>query len=88
MYRVDIKHISAYTFKATSSGNEFTIEAKGEGVSPPSALLASLGSCMGVYIRKYAEGAGLALDNFSLSLEADFSQEPPVSFKEIRVLID
>ena len=89
MYKSTIKHTKDFVFTASSEGGTFVIDAKGkEGITPPDTLLASLGSCIGVYIRKYAEGAKLALEDFSLSLEAELSKEAPVSFRLIRVSVD
>lgn len=88
MYKVEIAHIKDWVFKVNSDNYEFTIGLKGEGVSPPDTLLASLGSCIGVYIRKYAQGSGLVLKNFNITVEADFNKELPVCFKEIKVYID
>ena len=88
MYKVDIIHSKDYTFKAQSAGNEFSIDAKGkDGATPPDVLLASVASCLGVYVRKYAEGAKLDLSGFKISAEAEFAQEP-LSFKVINVSID
>ncbi len=88
MYRVDIAHSKDFTFSVKSGDYEFTIDSKGNGLTPPAALLASLGSCVGVYIRKYAEGAKISLDNFKINVEAEFSQEPPACFKVIKVSVD
>ena len=89
MYRVEILHKKDFTFQAKSGGHEFSIDAKGhDGMTPPDTLLSSLGSCIGVYIRKYSEGAKLGLENFSVTLEAEFTKEPPMRFGRIDVLID
>ncbi|MFH1867465.1 MAG: OsmC family protein, partial [Candidatus Omnitrophota bacterium] len=66
----------------------FTIDTKGSGVTPPDTLLASIGSCLGVYIRKYAEGAKLDIREFGIRVEADFTSEKPARFKDITVIID
>ncbi|MFA5115311.1 MAG: OsmC family protein [Candidatus Omnitrophota bacterium] len=55
-------------------------------MSPPDVLPGSLGSCIGVYVRKYLEGAKLAA-GLKLKIEADFPKEPPMCFKEIKVTI-
>ena len=86
MYRVDIENREGYTFNATCDSYEFTIGAK--GITPPATLLASLGSCIGVYLRKYCESAKLDLGDFSLKVEADFSKDSPLRFKEIYVTLD
>jgi len=88
MYRVDITHTKDLAFSVKSGDFEFVIDAKGNGVTPPSALLSSLGSCIGVYIRKYAEGSKLNLDNFNIIIEAEFTKESPMAFREISVTID
>jgi len=86
MYHVEIDNPSGYTFNVTCDSCEFTIGAK--GITPSATLLASLGSCIGVYLRKYAESAKLDLGNFSLKVEAEFSKESPLRFKDIYVTVD
>ncbi|MBU1090571.1 MAG: OsmC family protein [Candidatus Omnitrophica bacterium] len=58
MYHVDIVNTGEYAFKVKAKDYEFVMDPRGKGVTPPDALLASLGTCIGVYLRKYAEGAG------------------------------
>lgn len=88
MYRVDVTHTKDLVFSIKSGDCEFVMDAKGNGLTPPSALLASLGSCIGVYMRKYAEGSSFKLDNFNISLEAEFTREPALAFRAIKVTID
>lgn len=88
MYHVDITNSGDYAFKVKAKDYEFVVDIKGKGVTPPEALLASLGSCVGVYLRKYAEGAKLRLADFKISVSADFSQEEPVCFRKIDVEMD
>ena len=89
MYRVEISSSARQSFHVKSKGHEFTIDSKGEeGITPPDVLLASLASCVGVYIRKYIEGAKLEISQFSVSAEADFSSEAPICFKKINVSVD
>ena len=88
MYRVEVKNSGDSTFNVRSKDYEFIIDTKGKGITPPDTLLASLGSCIGVYIRKYIEGAKLPLGEFSTIIEAEFDKEKPVSFKIINVSID
>ena len=88
MYRVEVVNDGDSIFKARSRDYEFIIDIKGKGITPPDTLLASLASCVGVYIRKYAEGANILLDRFMVTAEAEFSQEPPVGFRAIRVCVD
>lgn len=88
MYRVEVKNSGDSTFNVQSKDYEFIIDTKGKGITPSDTLLASLGSCIGVYIRKYVEGAKLPLGEFSIIIEAEFGKEKPISFKIINVLID
>lgn len=88
MYHVDILNTGDSTFKVKSKDYEFVVDTKGNGVTPPDTLLASLGTCIGVYIRKYMEGAKLKVEEFSISVDAEFSKESPVCFKEIKVNVD
>jgi uncharacterized OsmC-like protein len=89
MYRVDIIHDRDFTFNIKSGDYTCTIDALGRnGLTPPDTLLASLASCIGVYIRKYSDTAKLNLANFTITAEAEFSQEAPICFKSINVIID
>ena len=88
MYYVDITNVGDYSFKVKSKDYEFLVDTKGKGVTSPDALLASLGTCVGVYVRKYAEGAKLTLPEFNISVDADFSKETPVCFRKINVNVD
>jgi len=88
MYHVDITNTGDYAFSVKSKDYEFAVDVKGKGVTPPDALLASIGTCIGVYLRKYAQSAKLALPAFKIKVDADFSKEPPVCFRKIEVSID
>jgi len=88
MYKVEIINKGDMVFNVKSGDSEFIIDAKGKGFTPPDALLAGLGSCIGVYLRKYIEGAGLELKEFVIKTEAEFSKEKPVCFRNIFVSVD
>ncbi|MEW6076071.1 MAG: OsmC family protein [Candidatus Omnitrophota bacterium] len=88
MYKVEIANSGDYSFQVKSKDYELLVDIKGQGITPPDALLASLGSCIGVYIRKYAETARLALGAFSITVEAELGKEAPVCFKKIDAYID
>ena len=53
MYKVTIESYGESGFVVKSADYEFIIDNKGKGITPPDTFLASLGSCIGVYIRKY-----------------------------------
>jgi len=88
MYQVEVIHQKDYTFEVKSKDYQFIVDIKGNGITPPDTLLASLGSCVGVYVRKYAEGAKLGIENFSINVTAEFSKESLACFREIKVSLD
>ena len=88
MYQVKIAHIKDVSFEVQSGSANFIIDAQPGGLTPPDALLAALGSCVGVYIHKYSQGSKLGLENFDISVEAEFAKESPIGFKEIKVAVD
>ena len=88
MYKVEITHNQDLAFTAKVGRSEFIIDAQGQGLTPLDALLAGLGSCIGVYIRKYAQGAKLDLKNFKINVTAQLCSQSPFSFKLINVQID
>lgn len=88
MYKVRVTHNQDLAFTVKAGESEFIIDAKGKGLTPLDALLAGLGSCLGVYIRKYAQGSKLNLENFKLNVFAELSNESPFYFRKISVDID
>lgn len=88
MYKIEIKNTGSYSFDVVSGNQSCAVDMKPGGMTPPGMLLAGLGSCVGVYIRKYADGAKLALGEFKVTVEADFTKDSPARFQEIRVAID
>ncbi|MBU0548073.1 MAG: OsmC family protein [Candidatus Omnitrophica bacterium] len=88
MYKVEIVHNQDLAFSVKAGESEFTVDAKGRGLTPLDALLAGLGSCIGVYIRKYADGSKLSLENFKINIFAELSKESPLAFRQISVEID
>lgn len=88
MYRAEIRNHGSSKFTVKTKDCEFAVDIKGEGCTPPDTLLASLGSCIGVYIRKYAEGSKIAIPEFTVTTEGELSKESPVSFRLINVSVD
>jgi uncharacterized OsmC-like protein len=88
MYAVDISSIKDYNFQVKANNYAITIDAAGQGVSPLDALLAGLGTCVGVYVRKYLEGAKLSQIEFNIRVESELVKESPMRFKQIKVSID
>ncbi len=88
MYSAEIHNTGGSKFTVKTRDCEFTIDTRGGGCTPPDTLLASLASCVGVYLRKYAEGSKIVLPEFIVKAEGELSRESPVSFKLINVSID
>lgn len=88
MYRAEVENTGTTKFRIKSDNYEFAIDSKGDGCSPPGALLAALGSCVGVYLRKYADGAKMELPGFTVTVEGDLTGPAPFNFKAIDVRID
>ncbi|MCM8797416.1 MAG: OsmC family protein [Candidatus Omnitrophica bacterium] len=89
MYKAEVEHRNDVIFDVKLGNSQLTIDAKGkEGVTPLDILLASLASCAGVYIRKYAEGVRLDFGGFLVTAEAELSKESPFSFKSIQLSVD
>ena len=65
----------------------FVVDVSGNGATPPDVLLASLGSCMGVYIQKYAKGTSLKIEGFDIEVTAEFQNVKPIRFSVINVNI-
>lgn len=88
MHSLDIENKGNFTFKVKLKDCEFVIDTKEKSISPLDALLASLGSCVGVYIRKYFEGAKLELKDFDIKVESEFLKDRPPRFRDIFISID
>ncbi len=87
MYQVEITHDQEMAFTARAGEAQLVIDAQGKGFTPLDALFAGLGSCVGVYIRKYAVGAKLDLKNFKVNVSGELSGSP-LTFKQVNVQID
>lgn len=89
MYHVDVSNQEGYVFTVKSKDYEFKSDMNGaQGIKPPEALLASLGTCIGVYVRKYAEGGKLSIPELSISVDADYDKDKPLRFRKITVAVD
>ncbi len=88
MYSVDIINNGGPDFQILSEGHGFSLDTKGSGVSPSAAFLASLGACIGVYLRKYMDSARIESKGFKVKVEAEFKKDPRYHFQDINVSID
>ena len=89
MHKVTVTSKGGYAFSAkTATAGSFDIDAKTGPVGPLDALLAGLAACVAVYIRKYAEGAKITLEGYSVTAEAEIAKEQPVRLTRIDVTMD
>jgi uncharacterized OsmC-like protein len=89
MYKVCVIGVNKTEFRVKTENYEFMIDSDGEkGITPPDTLLAGLASCMGVYIRKYCKNTSIEIKEFEITLQAELSEEKPVSFRKIEAKID
>jgi len=88
MYNVEITHKQDLAFEVKTARSELIVDAQGQGVGPLEALLAGLGTCIGVYICKYAQGSKLDFNNFKIKVSASLTHQAPFSFSLISVQID
>ncbi|MDD5073168.1 MAG: OsmC family protein, partial [Candidatus Omnitrophica bacterium] len=64
------------------------IDMSEKNLSPLHALLGAFGSCVGVFVRKYADNLKLPIKEFSVCVESDLVKENPMGFRYISVSID
>jgi uncharacterized OsmC-like protein len=88
MYTVAVSNKGTGVFNVTARENTMAIEPMGKGFAPAEVLLASLGSCIGLYIRRYAEQTAVGIQEFDIRLESDWSQEKPMALKKIIAQVD
>lgn len=87
MYQVEIINKGGSGFVAKTNASELSVDTKPDSITPLDLLLAGLGSCLGVFLRRYAEGVKLDLPAFSVRVEAELSKDP-LCFKEMSVTVD
>jgi uncharacterized OsmC-like protein len=88
VYQVNIDNKQGNIFEVKAGKNALVIEPLSDNFSPGEVLLGSLGSCIGFYSRRYLDNAKIPFQGLTLRLEADFSKETPMRFKQIRVVLD
>lgn len=93
MYQVKVDYLSSFAYKAASGGYSVNVALPKEGraadgITPPALLLASLGSCLAVYLEKYLTGGRIKFEKFSIDVASDICREAPGYLKDIGVKID
>ena len=81
MNEVNVKYIGSMGFQVLASGHTFTIDLSKEkggndlGMNPPEVFMASLGSCIGVYIAKYCDAAKINSEGMDIFLDWSLSDD-------------
>lgn len=93
MYEVAVSYEGSFDYKVKSANYEIKVGlAKTEGtedsIAPPALLLASVGSCMAVYLERYLNSAKIKFDKFSINVKSDIGKESPRYLRVIEVNID
>ncbi len=93
MYAIRLTREGTYTYKVTSGNFTLRVELPKEGkaasgASPPDLLLASLGSCLAVYLERYLTGGKIPFSDFSIIVKSEICAEPPRHLKDIDVHIE
>jgi uncharacterized OsmC-like protein len=70
MYRASIENRGDTQYHATTKDSAFVLDTAGHGANPVDALLASLGACVGHYLRDYLRNEGIAYRGFTVDAEA------------------
>jgi len=77
-----IRYRDGMEFEAESRGISLTIDqpraggGNDHGMTPPELLMASLGSCVGVYLVDYCRRAGLPVDGLEMEVTAERAKDP------------
>jgi len=87
MYHVEVSNNSKTSFKALARNVEILIDLEGRSFTPLEALLAGIGSCVGVYLNRFFEMNKISV-NYNISLEAELTKSPPICFRDINIVIN
>ena len=93
MYEIDVDYQDSFKYTVRSPNYEIKIDfpkddGSIEGITPPALLLASLGSCVAVYLERYLNGARIKFDKFTIKVKSEICPEAPRYLKNIAVKID
>jgi len=75
MYSAIVDNFSDSSFHARSGDFGFVMDIEGHGINPINALMASLGACLGHYVRDYLRKENLDYRRFSVQASAGASQD-------------
>ena len=91
--KVRIKYEDGAKFIAEARGHQFSIDQpkdKGgsdSGMNPLEVFLASLGSCVAFYSKRYCKDINVDASGLAVEVDAELSQDRPFRFKDIKLEI-
>ena len=93
MCEIDVRYQDSFKYTVRSPNYEIKIgfpkdDGSMEGITPPALLLASLGSCVAVYLERYLNGAKIKFDKFAIKVKSEICLETPRYLKNIAVTIN
>lgn len=87
-YRVEVTDQGYGSFVAEAGKHTIAVDTKGNGMAPLETFLASLGTCMGYYLRLFADKNSVPLGGAVIRLSASLVRERPLRFQHIAVEVD
>ena len=95
MEHAEIRYKGRSKFVAKNRGHEVTIDlpadfgGEDKGPTPPEVFIDALGSCMGVYVIRYCNSAGIDARDLKIKIEWEKElKKQPYYIKKIDVKID
>jgi uncharacterized OsmC-like protein len=87
MFRVEVNNSGDTTFQVVTKDGTLTLGPEGNSITPLDNFLASLGACIGFYIRLFCSKNSITLAKFQVIVQAQLTDERPYLFNEIDVAI-
>ncbi|PIY82997.1 MAG: hypothetical protein COX96_04395 [Candidatus Omnitrophica bacterium CG_4_10_14_0_2_um_filter_44_9] len=81
MNEVNVKYTGCMGFQVQANGHTLTVDLSKEkggsdqGMNPQEVFMASLGSCIGVYVTRYCQNAKLDADDMDIHLDWSLSDD-------------
>lgn len=91
--KVTVKYLERAKFSAEAGKHKIIIDQpkdKGgddQGLNPLEFFLTSVGACVGVYAKRYAQDSKIDINNLVIEVEAELSSERPFKFSQIKIEI-
>lgn len=87
MHRVEISNTGDTTFQVTAGDAQLTIGTEGKSITAIDSFLASLGACVGFYMRLYCSTNNIPLGKFNVAVQAELTESRPYHFRAIDIAV-